>query len=47
MAERAVEALPGGERGRAFVRLVPVVQEESGHGWIVARKPPGFIGGDP
>ena len=33
MAQRAGEALPGGEGGRALARLVAVVQEELGHQW--------------
>jgi hypothetical protein len=36
MPQWAVEALPRGERGVTFVRLVPVVQEKGGHGWMVA-----------
>jgi hypothetical protein len=47
VSQGTVEALPGGERSVTFVGLVPVVEEESGHRWIVARKGCRFIGGDP
>jgi hypothetical protein len=45
--ERAVEALPGRERGRALVRLVLVVEEEDGHASMLARQALPFIGADP
>jgi hypothetical protein len=35
MPERAVESLPGGERGVTFVRTMLVVEEENGHGSIL------------
>jgi hypothetical protein len=47
MPQGAVEALPGGERSGTFVRLMLVVEEEDGHTWILARKPPSFIGVEP
>jgi hypothetical protein len=36
MPQRAVEALPGGERSGTLVRLVSMVEEENGHGAILA-----------
>jgi hypothetical protein len=47
MPEGAVEPLPGGERSGTFVRLVPVIEDEDGHGEILARQPLWLIGDEP
>ena len=45
--ERAVEAMPGGKCGRTLVRLVLVVEDESGHAAILSPTLPRYIGVGP